>query len=135
MSDGTGSATVEAVLLTPVLVMLVMFMVVLGRLAAARAEVDGAARDAARAASIVADPADASGAAQAAAEATLAERDLTCADLEVATDTGGFVPGGAVAVTVRCRVKLSDLAPLVVGDRTIERRFEAPIDRFRAVAR
>jgi hypothetical protein len=38
-----------------------------------------------------------------------------------------------VAVTVRCRVRLGDLAPLAVGDRTIERRFEAPVDRFRAL--
>ena len=93
----------------------------------------GAARDAARAASLERDAAAAPAAARQAAEATLAERALTCADLSVATDTGAFAPGGAVAVTVRCRVALSDLSPLAVGDKTIERRFEAPIDRFRGL--
>jgi len=126
---------VELVLLTPLLVMLMMFVVALGRLAMARAEVDGAARDGARAASLVRDPAAAAGAADGAARASLAERSLTCAELSVSTDTGAFAPGGAVAVTVRCRVRLSDLSPLAVGDKTIERRFEAPIDRFRGLVR
>ena len=130
-----ASATAEAVILTPLLVVFVCFMVALGRLGLARAEVDGAARDAARAASIVADPAQAPAAAQAAAAATLADRHLTCRPLGVDTDTSAFSPGGAVAVTVRCGVRLSDLAPLTLGNRTVERRFEAPIDRFRGMGR
>ncbi len=47
-----GSAAVELVLATPVLVALMLLAVAGGRLASARGEVDAAARDAARAASI-----------------------------------------------------------------------------------
>ncbi len=43
-----GSASVELVLMTPVLIVLLLFVVALGRLAAARGEVDAAARDVAR---------------------------------------------------------------------------------------
>ncbi len=45
MRAEAGSSTVELVLLTPLLVLFMVFVVALGRLASARAEVDGAARD------------------------------------------------------------------------------------------
>ena len=46
-----GSACVELVLLTPVFILLLFFVVVAGRLAVSRNQIDGAARDAAREAS------------------------------------------------------------------------------------
>ena len=52
MSDARGSASLELVLVTPVVLLLLLFVVCAGRLAEARADVDRAARDAARAASI-----------------------------------------------------------------------------------
>ena len=51
-----GSATVELVILTPLLILLLLFVVALGRLAGARIDVDGVAAQAARAASIARSP-------------------------------------------------------------------------------
>jgi Flp pilus assembly protein TadG len=139
-----GSATVELVLVTPLLLALTLFAVLAGRLTEARAEVDGAARDAARAASIARDPAAARAAsiardpaaaraaAHASATATLAERHLTCRALQVRTDTSAFRAGGHVAVQLACTVDLGDLSLLrVPGTRTIQTRFVAPLDTFR----
>ena len=127
-----GGVTVELVLVTPLLLALALFAVLAGRLTEARAEVDGAARDAARAASIARDPAAARAAAHASATATLAERHLTCRALKVRTDTGAFRAGGHVAVQLACTVDLGDLSLLrVPGTRTIQTRFVAPLDTFR----
>jgi len=127
-----GGATIELVLCTPLLLGLLMLAVLAGRVAEARAEVDGAARDAARAASIARDPASASRAAHQAAAATLGQRGVTCRTLTVATDTGAFRAGGVVAVRVTCTIDLADLSLLhVPGSRTVTARFVEPLDTFR----
>ena len=54
-----GSMTVEFVIVVPVLIVLMLFLVMAGRVYEARGQADGAARDAARAASIALDPGDA----------------------------------------------------------------------------
>jgi TadE-like protein len=136
LADGRGSATIELVLATPMLVMLLLLAVAFGRLATARADVDGAARAAARAASVSRDPASAARAAHQAATATLGERRITCRHLTVATDTHQFAAGGWVAVDVTCTVGLTDLTLLrLPGSRTIHTRFVEPLDAFRGVSR
>jgi Flp pilus assembly protein TadG len=131
-STQRGGATVELVLVTPLLLAMALFAVLAGRLTEARAEVDGAARDAARAASIARGPTAARDAAHATAEATLAERRLTCRALDVRVDTGAFRAGGHVAVQLACTVDLGDLSLLrIPGTRTIQTRFVAPLDTFR----
>jgi Flp pilus assembly protein TadG len=112
LSDERGSVTVELVLVTPLLILFLLFVVALGRLATSRIDVSGAAAQAARAASIARDPSDATSAAQQTATAALADDHVTCADLSVATDTAGFVAGGTVSVTITCHVGLADLAGL-----------------------
>ena len=130
-----GSATLELVLVTPLLLMLVLLAVGAGRLATARADVDGTARAAARAASIRRDPASASRAAWQTAVATLAERRVTCRRLDLATDTRAFQPGGWVAVELTCTVDLSDLSLLrLPGSRAIHARFVESLDTFRGPA-
>jgi len=127
-----GGATIELVLCTPLLLALLMLAVLAGRVAEARAEVDGAARDAARAASIARDPASASRAAHAAATATLGQHRVTCRSLAVTTDTAGFRAGGVVAVQLTCTIDLADLSLLhVPGSRTVTARFVEPLDAFR----
>jgi len=127
-----GGATIELVLCTPLLLGLLMLAVLAGRVAQTRAEVDGAARDAARAASIARDPAAASRAAHQAAAATLGQRGVTCRALTVTTDTGAFRAGGVVAVTITCTIDLADLSLLhVPGSRTVTARFVEPLDAFR----
>src|SRR4051794_26060062 len=135
MSDEHGSAALEITLITPLLVLMLLFVVGLGRISASRGEVDGAAQDAARAASIARSPASAIAEAQTAAAATLAGRSLTCGALDVAVDTSDFRPGGTVAVTVACSVPLSDLGPIGFGARKqLHGHAVAVIDVFRGVS-
>jgi len=110
--DERGAVTTELVLLTPLLILLLLFVVALGRLAGARINVDGAAAQAARAASIATTPAGASAAAQQTATAALGSDHVTCATLQVTTNIARFAPGGSVSVTVACSVALSDLTGL-----------------------
>lgn len=127
-----GGATVELVLLTPALIALLLLVVAGGRVATAQQRVNGAARDAARAASIERDPEAARRAAHATVIATLAQAQLTCTGLDVATDASGFRPGGTVAVRVTCDVRLSDLTLLrLPGIRTMTGRFAHPVDFYR----
>jgi len=93
--DEAGSVTAELVLLTPLLILFLLFVVALGRLAGARIEVDGAAAQAARAASIGRSPAGAVAAAEQTATAALASQHVTCAQLTVTTDTAAFAPRAA----------------------------------------
>lgn len=131
-----GSAAVELVLLTPVLVVLLLFVVAVGRLAATRGDVDAAARDAARAASMARGPDSARSDGEAAARQRLDEGGVTCPTLEVQLSTGDFRPGGTVAATVSCAVDLADLTMLgVPGTRRISATFAEPIDQYRAVSR
>ena len=135
LAGGRGSATLELVLATPLLVMLLLLVVAFGRLATARADVDGAARAAARAASITRDPTSAARAARQTASATLGQRRVTCRHLDVAVDTRVFTAGGWVAVDIACTVDLADLALLrLPGARTIHARFVEPLDTFRGLS-
>jgi Flp pilus assembly protein TadG len=132
VADGRGSATLELALATPLLVMLLLLAVAFGRLATARADLDGAARAAARAASLTRDPASATRAAHQMTSATLGQRPITCRHLTVTTDTHQFTAGGWVAVDVTCTVDLADLSLLrLPGARTLHSRFVEPLDVFR----
>jgi Flp pilus assembly protein TadG len=131
--DETGSVTAELVLLTPLLILLLLFVVALGRLSGARLDVDGAAAQAARAASIARDPTTATAMAQQTATAAFGSDHVTCAQLTVKTDTSQFTPGGSVAVTVTCSVSLSDLTGLrLPASEQISDRFVAVIDQYRS---
>ena len=134
MTEQRGSAAVELVLVTPVLIALMLFVVAGGRLASSRADVDAAARDSARAASIARSPALAQRDGTAAAEASLANRDVSCRTLTVTIDTAEFQPGGTVAATVSCTVELADLTSLgLPGHRNVSSRFVEVVDAYRAV--
>jgi Flp pilus assembly protein TadG len=134
VSEERGSAAVELVLVTPVLVALLLFVVAGGRLASSRADVDAAARDSARAASIARSGAAAERDGRAAAEATLADGRLSCRTLAVTIDTSAFRPGGTVAATVTCDVDLADLTGLgLPGSRAVTSHFVEPVDTFRGI--
>jgi Flp pilus assembly protein TadG len=112
--------TVEFVMLTPLLLVLMLFLVFAGRVVEAHGQVDGAARDAARAASIAQSP----GAAQASADqAVSADINGWCS----APIVDGFVAGSqAVTVTLHCTVPLS----FVSGSLTVTGFAVAPLDQF-----
>jgi Flp pilus assembly protein TadG len=114
-----------------VLVVLLCFVVALGRFALVRAHVDGAARDAARAASLEPNPADARARADAIAQQTLSGDKMTCQDRRVTVDTTRAAPGGFVAVDVSCTINLRDVSLLgLPGSRRVQGHFVAPIDRY-----
>lgn len=130
-----GSATAELAILTPLLILFLLLVVAFGRLAGARIEVDGAAAQAARAASIARSPATATTAAEQTASSALSSQHVTCAHLAVAVDTADFVPGGSVGVTVSCAVDLSTLTGLHLPvTETLSNRFVEPIDAYRSVS-
>lgn len=131
--DQGGMAAAELVLLTPVALAVLGFLVLAGRLSTVRADVAAASRDAARAASLQRNYPDAATAAQDTATASLAGRQVTCAQLAVTvSDAAGFVPGGEVAVTVSCEVSLADVAlPGIPGTRRVQANAAEVLDRWR----
>jgi hypothetical protein len=126
-----GSLAIELVILTPILVLFMAVLVALGRVVEAQGQVDGAARDAARAASIAQDSGAALGDARAAADSDLVGASK-CADTpDVTFGTGTDVaPGGVVNVIVTCRVGLPALSFIGFQAKTITGHASAPIDTF-----
>ena len=129
-----GSASVELVLMTPLLVGLLLFVVGLGRLAGANGDVESAARDAARAASNERSPGHAEQSGIDAATATLSDRGIECSNLSVHVDSSQFRADGFVTATVTCLVGLQDLTMIgFPGTSTLSAEFTAPVDRYRGV--
>ena len=109
--DG-GDATLELLILAPVILALIALLVAAGRTSIAQGAVQAAARDAARQASIARSPAEAHAAALASATFALRQDSLDCRPV-VNVNTSGFgVPVGQpahVSASVTCVVRLSDL--------------------------
>lgn len=127
-----GSAASELVVLVPMAVLIVGFIILVGRLSTTSQDVTSASRDAARAASVRQFPGAASADGTAAAAATLAGRNVSCQNLAVDIDTSQFQPGGQVTATVTCIVGLDDVVGLgIPGTRTITSTSTAVVDRWR----
>jgi hypothetical protein len=115
LADQRGDAAAELVVLTPLAVVLLLFVILTFRVTAARGDVGAAARDA--------------------AEATLAGGLAPCAALDVDVNLRGFAPGGTVTATVTCDVALADLGLLgVPGSRRVARTATSPIDTYRGTS-
>ena len=111
---------------------MLLVVVALGRVVSARIDVDGAAAQAARAASIARSPTTAVAVAQQTAAEALGSDHVTCAALTV---TAGFAPGGQVAVTVTCTVDLADLVGLrVPATRSISSTATSVVDVYRVAS-
>lgn len=133
-SGERGSASVELVLLTPVLVSLLLLTVALGRLASVNGTVSDAARDAARSAANARTAVEARNTAMLLARSLLDGNDAGCDSPSVIVDTSDWRAGGSVAVTVRCPVPLTDVAGFGIGGtRTIDARFVEPLDRWKGL--
>ncbi len=130
-----GSAAAELVLVTPLLILFLLFAVAAGRLVQGKLDVDSAAQQAARAASEARTPQAASAQATQVARAALAGQSVSCDPAVITPDTGDFTPSGEVTVQVTCTVRLSDLSLLhIPGSETITSTFTAPIDTYRGDA-
>ena len=130
-----GSLTVELVVLTPVLFIVALASLVLGRVSEARQQVVEASRAGAEAAAVVSIDGTAPQAAAAEAVVNLIGRTHTCAHVDIAEYSSHFVAGGSVAVTVTvaCQVLLSDLAfPGIPGSTVVRSSASAPLDPYRS---
>ncbi|WP_067507480.1 TadE/TadG family type IV pilus assembly protein [Actinoplanes sp. TFC3] len=126
-----GSSTAEMALLAPLLIMLLLFVVLCGRLAGAQIDVDAAASSGARSGPLARSQGAAVAGAERTARASLNARGVTCQSTDVQVSTGGLRPGGAVTVTISCRVRMSDLVLLKVpGSRVVTSTATSPIDEW-----
>ncbi|MFC3898008.1 TadE/TadG family type IV pilus assembly protein [Lentzea rhizosphaerae] len=132
LRDDRGSAAAELALVAPLMVLLLLFVVLCGRLATTQVRISDVAHQAVRAATAARTPAQASAAALATAEAALGAAGITCQSLSVLVDSGDLRPGATVTVTVSCVVGLQDLTVLgVPGSRTLSSSFSSVVDLWR----
>jgi Flp pilus assembly protein TadG len=126
--DG-GSASTELAVVTPLLVLLLLTAVSLGRLATARLDVNDAAHQAARAASLARTSEEARNDAASAARSALSGGGPSCRHLTVNTSTDGQRAGSVVRVRVTCTTAL--LGPAFPGHATVARTAASVIDTYR----
>src|SRR4051812_39841436 len=88
-----GSSTAELAVATPLLLMLLLFVVLCGRLASAQIDLNAAAASAARSGSIARTEPAARTQAEQTARDTLAARGITCTNQTVTVNTGDLRPG------------------------------------------
>ncbi|WP_431953433.1 TadE/TadG family type IV pilus assembly protein [Actinacidiphila sp. bgisy167] len=131
--DEHGSAATELVVVTPLLVLLLLVAVSLGRMAAARLKVDDAAHQAARAASLARSPATAQQAAHATAEAALHSAGASCARVATTAQVGRLAPGGTVRVRVACTAAL--VGSGLPGQLTVATTASSVVDTYRGSSR
>ncbi|WP_254715602.1 TadE family protein [Actinomadura sp. NAK00032] len=126
-----GSMSLEMVLVTPIFIAFLLFLAGAGRMVDAKSQVDGAARDAARAASIARSAGSAQVLAADTAAAGMRGTDWCSGGPSVQTDVSAWGPGGSVGVTVTCDVDLGDLAFLgLPGSKRLQGHAIAPVDTF-----
>lgn len=122
---------IEVVFLVPVLFLFTLLVVAGGRYVSTRADVDAAARDAARAASLQHDYASAATDAAAAMRDSLSRGDTRACRVDRLG--GDFESGGVAEVKVHCTVDLSDLGLLgMPGSLPVDGDGHAPIDTYRS---
>ncbi|MGW2027764.1 TadE/TadG family type IV pilus assembly protein [Streptomyces decoyicus] len=130
-----GSESVQAAIVTPLLVMLLCLVIAGGRLVLAGSKVDAAAQDAAREASIARSADQAHSDALAAARSALADQGVACQDTSVVVDTSGLATAAgqaaSVRATIRCTVSLTDLLLPAPGSRTLESSSTSVVDTYR----
>ena len=130
-----GQAIAELVIVAPVLLLVIVLMISLGRIDSAQGDVESAARAGVQAAVLQDSPSDAQARALSAVASTLGTAGLTCPSPQVSTNTSDFTPGGSVSVTVTCVTSLADVSvPGVPGTKTLSATSVAPIDPYRAVS-
>ena len=127
-----GSATTELVIVAPILVVLLLLVVGLGRYAHGKQLVEQAAAAAARVASLSSTAGQAQDRALDAAARSLDDAGVSCASMSASVDTGSFRAGGSVTVTVVCTADLSGLALSgLPGSATMTATATSPLETYR----
>lgn len=121
--------SVEMVLMIPILVMFMLLVAAGGRFVSIQADVQSAARDAARAASYERSPAAARLAAATAVSSQL-KKSWSCRPTSI--NTSDFRAGGVVEVVVDCSVSVDDLGMIGLGGSVrMQGEGAAPLDSYR----
>lgn len=126
-----GSMAVEMALLTPAFVVLMLFLVGVGRVVEAQGQADGAARDAARAASIQRNWAQVGGAVNQAADQDLnpqAGKNMCPGGITADPQPNAEPAATSVQVTVICTINLAVVPGL--GTLHIHGNAVAPVDTY-----
>ncbi|MEV0379990.1 TadE family protein [Nonomuraea sp. NPDC050643] len=123
-----GSMAVETVMLAPVFLLFLMFLVGAGVLVESQGRVNGAARDAARAASVQRSLDDAEAAAEAIGTGLLEGR---CQSSAVSLDGSAWEQGGQVQAEVTCELDLAFLG--FGGTKELKGTAVVPLEQFRRV--
>ena len=127
-----GSVSVEVAVIAPAFVFLMLLVVFAGKVSEADGNVERAAAEGARAASLRQHPGNAATDARSTVEANLATAGVSCSTLEAIVDTSVFEPGGTVTVTVECTASMADVTLLgVPGTRTFTATATEVIDTYR----
>lgn len=129
-----GSAALELVLLTPVLLLVLMLVVGIGRLVDAHERVADAAYQAARAATLALTAPAAQQAATSAATSALSGAGVTCAEMNVTADIGALAPGSTVTVSVTCSISWAGITGISFGGhQSVTAQATSVVDEFRSV--
>jgi Flp pilus assembly protein TadG len=127
-----GSASAELVICTPILILVAVVALAIGRLVLQQSQVVDVARDAAEAASIWPTGSAAQTAALTTASYELVHDNLRCIDQQIDVDTADLAPGGQVSVQVTCVVELSnDGLPGLPATVTLHAAAVAPVEEYR----
>jgi len=125
-----GSATVELVLLTPVLMTLALFVVIAGRTGESQIQVHHAADQAARAASMVR-PAAMQQVAENVAFRDLANNGVACIKTKITVSFDDSQTSHSVTVSVECVINSDGLDLLGLSERRVKANSTEVIDRWR----
>ena len=133
-SQERGSSVVGLTVLTPLMAMLLLFVVAAGRVGVVESKLTTAARNAARAATQSQSPSAAQMAAVTTAESTLNQLDIGChRGPQIRVREMNLGPGGKVHIQISCAVRLSDLTLLnIPGSRTVVAEFTSVVDHYRS---
>lgn len=126
-----GAVATELAVITPALVLLLLFVVFAGRLGQAQQDVTQAVAEGARVAAIER-AGDVDGTVRRTIESNLAAAGVTCRSLDVTTTGNPPRPGATVGVTARCEVDLTGVATLgLPRHRVVAASATEVVDRYR----
>ena len=136
LSKERGSTTLEAAIVVPVTLLIILIIVMAGRIAMANQAINAVACDTARAASLARDVSSAHRIANATATTSLESNGLHCTSQDVRLDTSGLhAEAGTrrtVGATVTCTVELRDITfPGMPSSTTLTATVSSPVDPYR----
>lgn len=135
MSRDRGSLSIEYVIITPLVFLVFGLIWAFGRVSSVDNSLDAGTRDAARAASLAADKAQAQAVAEQAVQAGIGNDTSTCLSTLRVDVSGAFTAGSTITVKSTCSYDLSDVLSLgaLPGQVNVTAQFSVVIDPNRSL--